>query len=516
MYFLDNKYYSFKHHVTSLCTVMAVQTAKRHCVAKRQRVTRVFRDCCHKLVMNVSQVCEAEKKSNQNTFGLPRARDRAAHYLGISKASLFRLLNKNESEMPTGGQKKMRSKGMKMDDEDAAVIRPALVALVLEKKPIHLDSLLMRIKQDNPGWGWSRSTLHRALTKRCGITFRRREDKHYLQMYEDPGNVQRRAWYLKFFFEYAQQGRAFIFMDESWLNKNMVPSHCWTDGTCDCELKVPSGKGEHWILIGAGSKDGWVDASVKMWKGHVQSEDYHSEMNGEVFQHWLHEHLLPYISPNSCIVINRAPYHTMLTEDTKAATASMKRAQLIDWLVAHFAKDHNGILMTKDRFLTEEMIVIGPSGRPRKNKGWTKQTLYALAKELTPKPRYLVQDWIDAANGTDIRLLILPVAHPMLNPIELMWGQIKRYVRENNREFTMSHIKQPAEDKIRQQDAASWGASYRHTWKYATQQWQADEMLLEDSEDTSEDEDEDDAGHDTGSSSDGEATNSHNSDEEDT
>ena len=176
--------------MTSLCTVMAVRTAKRHCVAKRQRVTRVFRDCCHKLITNISQVCEAEKKANRNTFGLPHARDRAAHYLGISKPSLFRLLNKNESEMPIGGQKEMRSKGMKMDDEDAAVIRPALVALVLEKKPIHLDSLLMRIKQDNHGWGWSRSTLHRALTKRCGITFRRREDKHYLQMYEDPGNVQ--------------------------------------------------------------------------------------------------------------------------------------------------------------------------------------------------------------------------------------------------------------------------------------------------------------------------------------
>ena len=44
--------------------------------------------------------------------------------------------------MPIGGQKEMHSKGMEMDDEDAAVIRPALM---LEKKPIHLDSLLMRI-----------------------------------------------------------------------------------------------------------------------------------------------------------------------------------------------------------------------------------------------------------------------------------------------------------------------------------------------------------------------------------
>lgn len=48
------------------------------------------------------------------------------------------------------------------------------------------------------------------------------------------------------------------------------------------------------------------------------------------------------------------------------------------------------------------------------------------------------------------------MAHPKLNPIELMWGEMKCYVREKNREFTMSHIKQLAEEKIR----SSWGASH--------------------------------------------------------
>ena len=82
-------------------------------------------------------------------------------------------------------------------------------------------------------------------------------------------------------------------------------------------------------------------------------------------------------------------------------------------------------------------------------------------------------------NGTDIRLLLLPVAHPVLNPIELMWGRIKRYVRDNNCNFTMSHIRELAEHKIQEQDSRAWNASFQHTWKYATQQWQADELLLD-------------------------------------
>ena len=470
---------------------MPKQGAKRRRLHKRQRVVRVFRECCQTLAKRVAAVCEDEKIKNRLSFGIPRARIRAANLLGISPPSLYRLLKKDPEQMPSGGGLEERNRGMKMSEMDAAVIRPALVSLIIEKKPVHLDSLLSRLKLDNPEWIWSRATLHRALQQRCGITFVKRQDMRYTRMREDPVNMQRRAWYLKYFFDYTEQGRPFVFMDESWLNKNMVPSFCWSDGTVDSELNVPSGKGERWIMIGAGSKDGWIQPSIKMWKGKVLSEDYHTEMNGDVFEHWMKQHLLPYVAGNSCIVIDRAPYHTMLTDDSKPAAKNMKREELIDWLIAHGAKDEDGELLSKEHLLSDEMIIIGPSGRQRKQKGWTKQLLYALAASLTPKPHYLAQEWVDTfntMNGTDIRLLLLPVAHPVLNPIELMWGQIKRYVRDNNCDFTMSHIRELAEQKIQEQDSRAWNASFQHTWKYATQQWQADEMLLEDEEGSADDE----------------------------
>ena len=57
----------------------------------------------------------------------------------------------------------------------------------------------------------------------------------------------------------------------------------------------------------------------------------------------------------------------------------------MDWLIIHGAKDE-GELLLKERFLSDEMLIIGPSVRGRKQKGWTKQLLYAIAASLMPKP----------------------------------------------------------------------------------------------------------------------------------
>ena len=57
---------------------------------------------------------------------------------------------------------------------------------------------------------------------------------------------------------------------------------------------------------------------------------------------------------NSCIVIDHAPYHTMLTYDSKPAAKNMKREELMHWLIAYGAKNE-GELLSKERFLSEEM-----------------------------------------------------------------------------------------------------------------------------------------------------------------
>jgi hypothetical protein len=94
------------------------------------------------------------------------------------------------------------------------------------------------------------------------------------------------------------------------------------------EENVPQGKGARWIVIGAGGKNGWIPNTFKMWKGNVKSEDYHTEMNGDVFRSWFWDNLLPNVPPNTDIVIDRAPYHLELRPFNRCASASMRKAGL--------------------------------------------------------------------------------------------------------------------------------------------------------------------------------------------
>jgi transposase len=223
-----------------------------------------------------------------------------------------------------------------------------------------------------------------------------------------------------------------------------------------------------------------------MWKGNVKSEDYHHEMDGEIFCHWFNQRLLPNVPGNSVIVLDRAPYHTLLTELSKGARTTWTREQVADWLIAHAAKDEDGTLLTKESLLTGEWKGPGPAeGRGRKRSGWPKQAMYQLACEMKPKPQYLFHEWcksFNSAHGTDITVLLLPVAHPVLNPIELLWGQIKRYVRSHNHQFKMDRIEALVKEKRNQIGPDEWQASFRHSWSYAVDQWSVDEQLLEEEE----------------------------------
>ena len=232
----------------------------------------------------------------------------------------------------------------------------------------------------------------------------------------------------------------------------MSLTHVWSDGSMDIEPKMPSGKGARWIIIGADSReDGWIKENMIFWKGNVQSEDYHSEMNAGVFVNWLSTKLLSNINKRSMVAIDRAPYHIMLTDDSKPATGNMKRLELIDWIVKYGVKDENSTLYTADRF-NNDMRSVLLNDTVIQKQGWQKTDILTLGKSVQLPKKYVAQQIIDEynlENEADIKLLILPVTHPILNPIEMMWGQIKFHVRTNNTDQNnMEDIKNLATAKM--------------------------------------------------------------------
>ena len=218
-----------------------------------------------------------------------------------------------------------------MPKEDRDKIRPAIVSLVQRRVVPTVASVVQQLESDNEEWNWSRSSVYRAL-RGIGFRYNSRGPNYYDRLKEDPRNIELRVTYINQYVRFVQENRPMVYMDESWINSNTIPKKQWNDGATDSMPKVPPGKGPRWIIIGAGTKDGWVHETFTMWKGHVKSEDYHSEMNGQVFKQWVMERLLPNIPSTAVIVVDRASYHLILTEASKGASSSMTKDQLYNWL----------------------------------------------------------------------------------------------------------------------------------------------------------------------------------------
>ena len=110
------------------------------------------------------------------------------------------------------------------------------------------------------------------------------------------------------------------------------------------------------------------------------------------------------------MVVDRAPRHLVLTDDTRPASSKLRKAQLADWLEAHDAipAASAGTDWRVDR---------------------TRAELKEEADKNRPAPRFLVQD---LARRFDVTILISPVAHPELNPIEIVWDTVKAALRHAN------------------------------------------------------------------------------------
>jgi transposase len=368
----------------------------------------------------------------------------------------------HDDEILKEGEPETRENQARMTEEDEFKIRPTVIALVREMVAVNLNNIHARLRQDNEDWTWSRSSLYRAM-HRIGFKFSSKRCGYYERLREDPDNIALRTVYIQRYLSHLAEHRPIVYMDESWINKNAVLGRIWHDGTAETEDLVPAGKGTRWILIGAGSKDGWIPNSFRMWKGNIISEDYHSEMNGEVFQDWLFKYLLPNVAPNSVLVFDRARYHLELTKESNGASIQWSKDRLIDWLLSRNVKCEDGHVFSRG-----EMSSLN------------KSYLWALCQIHRPANRFKVYDWIadwNSSHGTDIRINILPVAHPQLNPVELIWNWIKVYVKSNNHDYSMRTLEKLTKTRVAELDREWWRKACQKSHEFALGYQEVDEMV---------------------------------------
>ena len=100
---------------------------------------------------------------------------------------------------------------------------------------------------------------------------------------------------------------------------------------------MPQGKGERSIVAHVGDEKRFLEEAKLIYRGKkaLKDSDYHSEMNAEVFQHWMEEKVFANVPSGSVIVVDRATYHQVLTDDTKPASSQLNELQLAQWIQKH-------------------------------------------------------------------------------------------------------------------------------------------------------------------------------------
>ena len=94
-----------------------------------------------------------------------------------------------------------------------------------------------------------------------------------------------------------------------------------------------AGKGQRVIMMGMGTKDGWVKGSLRVWKHRrdgPKSEDYHADIDGDSYEKWIRE-CLELVPPNSVFVFDNAPYHSKKIENC-TPRSTWKKQELKEWL----------------------------------------------------------------------------------------------------------------------------------------------------------------------------------------
>jgi transposase len=167
------------------------------------------------------------------------------------------------------------------------------------------------------------------------------------------------------------------------------------------------------IVLHAGTRsEGLIDGCDLVFLAKSKDGDYHQEMNNFVFLEWFENQLMPALKNPTLVVLDKANYHNVKTEDTVCPNFSQKKAVLQNYLT-----QHNIPFSATD----------------------TKNVLYEQIKQKKTPVVYKT-DKIANLHGHEV--IRTPVRHCEHNPTELIWAQVKGFVAKNNITFRLKDVKE--------------------------------------------------------------------------
>lgn len=407
---------------------------------------------CREVIRKVITFCDREKNAGELLFPLECANKRAAAAVGTSEKTVSRI--RKESKAADASGEKLRTPGKKrrqnpkkmfIDDFDRGVIRRTIQNFYTVRKEVPtLKSLLNVLKEEIQFPG--KKEFLRKLLKEMGFRFKKCKNKRKILM-ERNDIVAWRGRYLRRMKRNHDAGdkqKTVVYLDETWIHPTYTVSKCWQDNETSGVLKNDSA-GQRWIIVHAGSEQGFIPGAYVIFKAKTKSGDYHDEMNFGNFSKWMQEKVIPNLPPNCLLVMDNAPYHSV--QVNKAPTTASRKLDIMVWL------DSNNIAYEHEM---------------------TKSELLQLVRTRRPSPKYYIDGVLEKHGHEVVRL---PPYHCELNAIEFVWNMVKRRVAEKNVVQHAADIEQLATNAINSITAEEWRKAILHVRETEKQYWESDIIM---------------------------------------
>lgn len=200
-----------------------------------------------------------------------------------------------------------------------------------------------------------------------------------------------------------------------------------------------------YIILHAGSEEGFVDNASRIFKSKSKKGDYHGEMNAENFEKWIKNDLLPNLKRPSLIIIDNASYHSRLLETWP--NSGWKKEAMIKWL--------------------EDKNIAFPESA-------TKKVLWGLIGHIPKPPKSYVVDSIIHEAGHEV--LRLPPYHCEYNAIEMVWSQGKRAYDQLILES--KDVLKTWEMALNQVKPENWANYVRHVTNIIKNVWEKEKLII--------------------------------------
>ena len=204
------------------------------------------------------------------------------------------------------------------------------------------------------------------------------------------------------------------------------------------------------MIVHAGSSGGFLPLDLKhyIFEGKITVDgDYHKNMDATILERWFSK-VLDTLTEPSVIVMDNASYHSRCTEDYP--TSKWTKPRLQQWLSAH------SIAWSRE-MLRPELLGEG------------------LVKLHRPLHKEYICDQVVELRGHQV--VRLPLYHSDLNPIELVWAQLKENVGRLNTVCGLKEVKKLLIGQFSSITPDKWEHCCKHVEKIEADYWESDRSL---------------------------------------